>query len=139
MPSGQLQEGFPLLRQSWSRIGKIERKEIHRLHDELEKKDGVEIYRTAEDLAHEKAEEEGESTDPVNSAGGGTVVPHAWTLWPDGTRQGCAVSTRPIGLAGTGKSSGLAQRQLCDVHGDAPRFVARRHLRSRSPAGSSSK
>jgi len=49
-------------------------KELHRLHDKLEKEDGIEIYRTAEDLAHEKAEEEGEPTDPVNFAGGGNGV-----------------------------------------------------------------
>ena len=46
-------------------------KELHRLHDQEERHQGVGIYRTEEDLAHEKAEEEGEPTDPVNFAGGG--------------------------------------------------------------------
>jgi hypothetical protein len=46
-------------------------KELHRLSDEFERHNGTEIYRTEEDLAHEKAEEEGEPTDPVSFAGGG--------------------------------------------------------------------
>jgi hypothetical protein len=56
----------------FARDGRL--KELHRLHDKLERDDGVEIYRTAEDLAHEKAEEEGEPTDPVNFAGGGNGI-----------------------------------------------------------------
>jgi hypothetical protein len=46
-------------------------KELHRLHDQQEAADSVLIYRTEEDLAFEKAEEEGEPTDPVNFTGGG--------------------------------------------------------------------
>ena len=49
-------------------------KELHRLHDQEERHQGIEIYRTEEDLAHEKAEEEGEPTDPVNFTGGGNGV-----------------------------------------------------------------
>jgi hypothetical protein len=49
-------------------------KELHRLHEKQERAEGVPIYRTEEDLAHEKAEEEGEPTDPVNFAGGGNGV-----------------------------------------------------------------
>ena len=49
-------------------------KELHRLHDQQEAADSVSIYRTEEDLAHEKAEEEGEPTDPINFAGGGNGV-----------------------------------------------------------------
>jgi hypothetical protein len=49
-------------------------KELHRLHEKQERAEGVPIYRTAEDLAHEKAEEEGEPTDPVNFGGGGNGV-----------------------------------------------------------------
>ena len=49
-------------------------KELHRLHDQKERAEGVLIYRTKEDLAHEKAEEEGEPIDPVNFAGGGNGV-----------------------------------------------------------------
>jgi hypothetical protein len=49
-------------------------KELHRLHDEEEKHQGVEIYRTKEDLAHEKAEEEGEPTDDVKFGGGGNGI-----------------------------------------------------------------
>jgi DNA-directed RNA polymerase specialized sigma subunit len=56
----------------FARNGRL--KELHRLHDSLEKEDGVEIYRTEEDVAHEKAEEDGEPTDPVNFAGGGNGV-----------------------------------------------------------------
>jgi hypothetical protein len=56
----------------FARDGRL--KELHRLHDKLEKEDGVEIYRTEEDIAHEKAEEDGEPTDPVNFAGGGNGV-----------------------------------------------------------------
>ena len=63
----------------FSRLGRL--KELHRLHDELEKDDGVEIYRTAEDLAHEKAEEEGEPTDPVNFAGGGNGIRFDLQWW----------------------------------------------------------
>jgi hypothetical protein len=46
-------------------------RELHRLHKQLEAAEGVEIYRTKEDLAHEEAEEAGEPTAPVNFAGGG--------------------------------------------------------------------
>ena len=49
-------------------------KELHRLHDQEERHRGVLIYRTEEDLAHERAEEEGEPTDPVNFTGGGNGV-----------------------------------------------------------------
>ena len=56
----------------FARDGRL--KELHRLHDKLEKDDGVEIYRTEEDIAHEKVEEDGEPTDPVNFAGGGNGV-----------------------------------------------------------------
>jgi hypothetical protein len=49
-------------------------KELHRLHDKQEQAEGVLIYRTDEDLAHEKAEEEGEPTDPIDFAGGGNGV-----------------------------------------------------------------
>jgi hypothetical protein len=56
----------------FARDGRL--KELHRLHDKLKQDDGVEIYRTAEDLAHERAEEQGEPTDPVNFAGGGNGI-----------------------------------------------------------------
>ena len=56
----------------FARNGRL--KELHRLHDQQEKEQGVEIYRTAEDLAHEAAEEAGEPTDAVNFAGGGNGV-----------------------------------------------------------------
>ena len=56
----------------FARPGRL--KELHRLHDILEKERGVEIYRTEEDLAYEKTEEDGEPTDPVNFAGGGNGV-----------------------------------------------------------------
>ena len=56
----------------FARKGRL--KELHRLHDQQEKEQGVEIYRTKEDLAHEAAEEAGEPTDPVNFAGGGNGV-----------------------------------------------------------------
>ena len=49
-------------------------KKLHHLHDQEERHQGVLIYRTEEDLAHEKAEEEGEPTDPANFAGGGNGV-----------------------------------------------------------------
>jgi hypothetical protein len=56
----------------FARDGRL--KELHRLYDKLKQDDGVEIYRTAEDLAHEQSEEEGEPTDPVNFAGGGNGI-----------------------------------------------------------------
>jgi hypothetical protein len=46
----------------FARDGRL--KELHRLHDKLEKEDGVEI----------QAEEDGEPTDSVNFAGGGNGV-----------------------------------------------------------------
>ena len=56
----------------FARNGRL--KELHRLHDQQEREQGVEIYRTKEDLAHEAAEEAGEPTDAVNFAGGGNGV-----------------------------------------------------------------
>ena len=56
----------------FARNGRL--KELHRLHDQQEREQGVEIYRTAEDLAHEKAEEDGEPTDAVKFGGGGNGV-----------------------------------------------------------------
>jgi hypothetical protein len=56
----------------FARDGRL--KELHRLHDKLEREDGVEIYRTKEDIAHEQTEEDGEPTDSVNFAGGGNGV-----------------------------------------------------------------
>jgi hypothetical protein len=49
-------------------------KELHRLHEKQERAEGVQIYRTDEDLAYEMAEEEGEPTDQINFAGGGNGV-----------------------------------------------------------------
>jgi hypothetical protein len=53
----------------FARDGRL--KELHRLRDQQEKAEGVEIYRTKQDLAHEEAQEAGEPTAPVNFAGGG--------------------------------------------------------------------
>jgi hypothetical protein len=49
-------------------------RELHRLHEQQAAAEGVKIYRTEEDLAHEKAEEDGEPTAPVSFAGGGNGV-----------------------------------------------------------------
>lgn len=63
---------FPTYLGGFYRDGRL--KELHRLHDQLEREQGVEIYRTKQDLAHEQAEEDGEPIDAVNFAGGGNGV-----------------------------------------------------------------
>jgi hypothetical protein len=63
---------FPTYLGGFYRDGRL--KELHRLHDQLEREQGVEVYRTKQDLAHEEADEAGEPTDPVNFARGGNGV-----------------------------------------------------------------